>query len=976
MIFTVALALAALVLVPSKADAFNIANFKYTNSSLQAAAHPNVTISFDRQGGENEDLRDVLVDLPTGVFANPEAANPKCTATQFNADACPANSQVGTISTDVTALGLLPLTIPGAIFVLQPAANQTATLGMVLRPAKICVLFILCAQPQKIFLKTGITVRSFEDSGLRTFTAGTPKTATIAIPLVFISPTIRGDITIKRLSLTFQSRANKTNSGPYFWTQTGSCLPATARADITSYQGVHSTASSTYTPTGCPNVPFDPSFSFSVANNTSEASTMPTVTLGIPDADAPIQNALPKIVDIDFPFGSGIDLNALSGVTPCTDEQLRADTCPASSVIGEASAVSKYLPEGLAGPVYAMGVGNQIPIAVRVLGPRNTVVIFRGTLGTRGDANAGTGRVYATFDRIPQLPFRTFTLTLTKPLYKNPPTCGPNVVTAHLTGFNGTTATNGNGTQVTRTSTYNVVNCAAAPDTTITAGPPPITPDNTPTFAFTATTPGASFQCRFDANPYELCTSPFTPALPLPNGAHTFSVFAVNGLTPDPTPATYSFVVNTGSGYTITATTTPTTTQAAAHPDLAMNVTISGGQPRSVTVKLPRGFNASLAAVPLCSNANAQAGTCPASSRVGSAAVTVSTFGGPVSGVGDAFLTDAPTATDAGGIALRIPLSVGTFVAQAGAFLINNGNNQLVDIRDIPTTVGATAITVDQLSLNLSGANRFLTNPSNCAANDGFEINSVAYDGSNANTVLVPFQATGCATVPFNPSLTQTLTNPVAGQLSGVIANVDLPLDNSTIRTLRVTEPPALGPNFPAFGVTADQCPSSSAATPLSTFDPTGCPPQALVGTMDIETPLLPFTLSGDVYLINKSPLPWFGVRFDDPGISVRLVGVTSTPQVDPACDPLTDPAGFCQTQISAVFNNLPDVPLTHVTFTLNSPDRAGTGGTTLSGKLLTVATPEDPTCQPSSPARSTITPYTGTPAVNLTQSILITGCT
>jgi hypothetical protein len=206
------------------------------------------------------------------------------------------------------------------------------------------------------------------------------------------------------------------------------------------------------------------------------------------------------------------------------------------------------------------------------------------------------------------------------------------------------------------------------------------------------------------------------------------------------------------------------------------------------------------------------------------------------------------------------------------------------------------------------------------------------------------------------------------------VADVTLPLDNSTIRNVRVTEPPSLGPNFPAFGVTADQCPSGSASGPLATFDPTGCPPQALVGQMDITTPLLPFVLTGDVYLINKSPLPWFGVKFDQPGISVRLIGVTSTPQTDPACDPLTDPNGFCQTQISTIFNNLPDVPLTHTAFKLNGPDRQGVNQV-LSGKLLTVATPDDATCQPTSPARSNVAPYTGTPSAVLTQTIAISGC-
>src|SRR5262245_25859407 len=96
----------------TSASAFNVANFNYTNSSTQAAGHPNTTISFDRQGSESEDLKDIQLDLPTGVFANPENGT-KCTVAQFNADTCPATSAVGKITAGVKALSLLDLDIPG-----------------------------------------------------------------------------------------------------------------------------------------------------------------------------------------------------------------------------------------------------------------------------------------------------------------------------------------------------------------------------------------------------------------------------------------------------------------------------------------------------------------------------------------------------------------------------------------------------------------------------------------------------------------------------------------------------------------------------------------------------------------------------------------------------------------------------------------------------------------------------------------------
>jgi hypothetical protein len=1018
-----------MVALPAGANAFGISNFNYKNTNplnnttdsvaLQAGGHPNVSISFNRTGSESEDLKDVQLDLPTGVFPNPEAGT-KCTTADFNADKCLATSRVGTITANVKALSLLDLTIPGTINVITPDAGQVATLGLTLRPAKLCILFVFCAQPNKIFLKTGITVRTYEDGGLRTYTPATPRTAVIGIPLLFVTPTITGDITMNGLALNFQSNygtpASSTSRGPggYFWRQTGSCLTqasplkgvntATSTVKIVSYSGATASAASSYVPTGCKTpttaskLAFTPSIGVSPANTSAGASTALTFNLSQPDADKPISDALPKIVDVSFPAGSGLDLAALGGVTACTEDQLKAQACPASSVIGTANATSKFLPNttnpalpGLVGTVYAMGVGNQIPVGVQIIGPRNTVVIFRGTLGTRGDANAGTGAVYATFDKIPQLPYRAFSLTISKTVYKNPVPVGCTngqlqTTTSTITGFDGSDSTNGNGTVANPTATYPISNCPTTPDTTITAGPSTTVPtsNSQPPFSFTSTVAGSTFQCSMTntkaATPipadaaFAPCTSPYTPATALTTGGHTFFVRAVNGGLVDPTPATLQFDVS--SSFTINAAITPSTTQARAHPNVDATFNIAGGNPKGIALTLPEGFDASLSAVTPCDAAVAAAGNCTAASQVGTAQVTVSTLSNPSeTGVGTLYLTTGPTAADAGGVAAKITLAEGTLIAQAGAYLTNNGKTQTIEFRSIPQVVGGADITITQLKTSFSGANAFITNPSSCAASSGFNASGTSYAGVTASAFNVPFTATGCSTVPFVPTLTQTLSNPAAGQETGVAANLTLGTDNSGIKTLRVNEPTAVGPNYPAFGAQADQCPASAAPSATAVFDPSGCPAQSLVGTMTINTPLLPTPLTGTVYLINKSPLPWLGVKFDNPGISVRLTGVTSVPQVDPTCDPTTSDTGTCPTQISILFNNLPDVPVSSISLNLNGASRTGVGGVTLSGKILVVATASDPACQAASVAKSTFTPFTGTPNVVLNQTIAISGC-
>jgi plastocyanin len=82
----------------------------------------------------------------------------------------------------------------------------------------------------------------------------------------------------------------------------------------------------------------------------------------------------------------------------------------------------------------------------------------------------------------------------------------------------------------------------APPQTKITAEPGAKTRDRTPSFRFSATLPGAAFQCSVDRKPFKACRSPYaTP--PLKPGRHTFRVAAAaSGLT-DPTPASWTFKV-------------------------------------------------------------------------------------------------------------------------------------------------------------------------------------------------------------------------------------------------------------------------------------------------------------------------------------------------------------------------------------------------------------------------------------------------
>jgi hypothetical protein len=79
----------------------------------------------------------------------------------------------------------------------------------------------------------------------------------------------------------------------------------------------------------------------------------------------------------------------------------------------------------------------------------------------------------------------------------------------------------------------------------LTGGPAQggFTRDPTPTFTFSSSEHGSTFACRFGAEPYSPCASPFT--WPLSNGAHTFSVQAIDAPGNQSAVVTRSFTVDT-----------------------------------------------------------------------------------------------------------------------------------------------------------------------------------------------------------------------------------------------------------------------------------------------------------------------------------------------------------------------------------------------------------------------------------------------
>jgi hypothetical protein len=111
------------------------------------------------------------------------------------------------------------------------------------------------------------------------------------------------------------------------------------------------------------------------------------------------------------------------------------------------------------------------------------------------------------------------------------------------------------------------------PQTSIESGPSGLTADPSPSFAFSSSEPGSTFQCRIDSEGFAACASPHSSGAALGDGAHKFEVRAEDAVgNTDPTPASRSFTVDTTAPVSLAASPASASTTA-----LSVTYTASDG---------------------------------------------------------------------------------------------------------------------------------------------------------------------------------------------------------------------------------------------------------------------------------------------------------------------------------------------------------------------------------------------------------------
>jgi hypothetical protein len=371
-------------------------------------------------------VKDVHVDLPLGLSVNPEAT-PKCTTAQLEAQACPANSEVGT-NYITTLSGVVKAPIPTTVYNMVQPEGMPARFGMTVP--------VVGGQ---IYLDGGV---AWDSDYHESFTISD---ITDAIPLY-------------ETRLVFNGRAGDGT----FITLPSTCKGrATTGLLVDSHQAPGKYLSySTLTPIeadGCRDLPFSPTVGVAVDTRVAGAPSGVTIDVGLPrnpnGKDQP-DTATLKDAHVTLPEGMTINPSAATGLAGCTDEQLgkgttRAVACPAASAIGSVDFETPVLPAGsLKGTVY-LGrplsdnplSGDEYRMFLVAESPRYGVSV---RLVGHVVADPQTGRLTASFTDNPQVPVSLVRVALRggdRATLVNPPACGRAKITGSFSSWGGQAAT-------------------------------------------------------------------------------------------------------------------------------------------------------------------------------------------------------------------------------------------------------------------------------------------------------------------------------------------------------------------------------------------------------------------------------------------------------------------------------------------------------------------------------------------------------
>jgi hypothetical protein len=321
--------------------------------------------------------------------------------------------------------------------------------------------------------------------------------------------------------------------------------------------------------------------------------------------------------------------------------------------------------------------------------------------------------------------------------------------------------------------------------------------------------------------------------------------------------------------------------QAGAFSPLSTTISRADGNQDIKTVQLhmPPGLSGILAGIPLCGEAQANAGTCSQASQIGKTTVSVGLGGDPftVTG-GQVFLTTAykgaPFGLSIVNPAKAGPFDLGKVIVRAKVEVDPHTTALTVTTDQIPHILQGIPLQIKHVNVTIDRPG-FTFNPTNCSP---LKLTGAiaSVEGASA-AVETPFQITNCAALKFAPKFSVS-TSGKTSKAKGASLSVKLTYPKgpqgtyANIAKTKVSLPKQL----PSRLTTLQK------ACTAQVFDrsPANCPAASIVGRAKVITPLLPVPLSGPAYFVSHGgeAFPDLTIVLKGSGaydITVELVGST-----------------------------------------------------------------------------------------------------
>ena len=373
-----------------------------------------------------------------------------------------------------------------------------------------------------------------------------------------------------------------------------------------------------------------------------------------------------------------------------------------------------------------------------------------------------------------------------------------------------------------------------------------------------------------------------------------------------------------------------TSLNAGAFSPLTATIGREDGQQalQSLRLRLPVGLSAMLSGVPLCPEAQANAGTCASASEIGQTTVAAGLGADPYTlAGGKVYLTEkyegAPfglsivTPVKAGPLDLentpenhpgcdclviRAKIEVNPETAQLTiATGARAGLNGGASAGEIPTIIDGIPLQIKHLNITINRAG-FILNPTNCAHLP--LTGTISGNEGAIASVSSPFQVANCATLPFKPKLSaSTRAN---GEAVGHGASLHVVISTGSsagagtatanIANLKLDLPKQLPTRLTTL--------QRACRKVVFTANPANCPASSIVGTVKAVTPVLSAAMAGPAYFVSngRQSLPDIDIVLQGDGVRLNLRGSTFVSK---------------KNVTSVTFRSVPDIPLRSVELTL-----------------------------------------------------------